>query len=112
MLALLLFEHLDAFRTARIESRDIVLGYPVTPSRPLAGKLHVEPLGDGLPLVRPVAGASQEFHIAMEYRRLQRAPDFVLWLALFDGPEGPWPPASYIVFPEMGRGAVAQSARP
>lgn len=97
-----LFQHPDTFAAiSAVKGRDIVLDYPIDPRRPLCANLFAYP---GTPSstsemssVSEVNRASYQFDVLLSYPNLS-AGAITLHLALYHGPEGPWPPANYIVY--------------
>jgi hypothetical protein len=99
LLCLALFQHPSAFAIidmAAVKNRDVCLRYPIDEARPLWCHLYVSPKEK----TRVVTPTSTVFQLnpLFEYSGLEGVPDLVLQLVLGHGPEGPWPPHSYMMF--------------
>jgi hypothetical protein len=98
LLCKVVFQHPSAFAPElEIRPRDILLRYPISEARPVVGEIHVAPEGDPLE-IRPLAGAGHQVNLILTYSSLQDTPNMAVRLRFWDGPTGPWPPNSYVLW--------------
>jgi hypothetical protein len=99
-LCFVLFQQVDSFEgiaVGSIKKRDVCLNYPVDNARPLSAQLYVAPRGSEHIVIPP--SAMYQVNLLFIYSSLIGVPDWMLQLVLHHGPEGPWPPATYLLFP-------------
>lgn len=97
VLCQILFEHPSKREPIdTIGNRDICMDYPVDEQRPLLGGLLVAPLGKHSPA--NFAGAFHCSSVGLTYTGLQDIQDLFVQFALWHGPEGNWPPMTYMTY--------------
>lgn len=96
-----LFQHPRKYAPiSKIEDRDICLNYRFDEQKPLQGLLFVAP-ANNVTIVR-VPSATNQINLVLPFCGLAGCPDIVLQFVLGHGPEGGWPPYTYLLFGVQG----------
>jgi hypothetical protein len=110
LLCTAVFEHPSGFApmpVAAVRRRDVCWRYPIDESRPLWAHLYVAPL-DKLEIVT-LPSAVHQINGLFRYEELDPNGGIAVQLVFGHGPEGPWPPATHLLFAagdhSGGRGA-------
>lgn len=99
LLCVAAFEHPKQFSAVAIDNvrkRDVCLRYPVDEDRPLWACLYVAPSKNAIPVVHSTA--TYQATLMFVYPATTALVDTTLQVALCHGPEGPWPPYTFLVF--------------
>lgn len=105
-LALILFEGLSSYpAVGGVRKRDILVDYRTEASCPLLARVLVAPAGS--PVIVEDGAASQVV-LVFEVTTTGSPSQFRLQVALFEGPSGPAPPATYVVFEGMSPNNAAE----
>jgi len=95
-LGIIAFEHPKAFDiVSEIRPRDICWNYRISEDQPLVGSLFVAP-HNKVQLVR-TPGASNQVTAMLQFTESGAVGNVTLQIALYHGPQGPWPPMTYFV---------------
>jgi hypothetical protein len=95
-LCLLMFRHPKFFPSdPKVGNRDIVLAYPIDEGYPLLGAVFVSPAQSISPVEMP--SAIHQVNLVLLFHGLDYG-DLAVQVVLHHGVEGPWPPASYMLF--------------
>lgn len=100
LLCHVVFQHLQNFATVptqQIKKRDVCLRYQIDERRPLQAQFYVAPR-EKTRLI-DVEAANRQMNLVFEYSGFASVPELSVQLTLSHGPVGPWPPATYLVFP-------------
>lgn len=99
LLCVAVFEHPKQFEPVsvdKVRKRDVCLRYPVDETRPLWACLYIAPLQKVAPVIH--SSATHQITLMFMYPSDSTKAVHTLQLALCHGPEGPWPPYTFLVF--------------
>lgn len=82
----------------KIGKHDICLRYPFNLDAPLVCNTYVAPAALMFPPLE-ISDAEFQYSVILRYDALKDIGDFVVQLLFYHNSKGPWPPASYIVWP-------------
>jgi hypothetical protein len=98
LLCVVVFQHPKHFTAVSVDKvlkRDVCLRYPIDENRPLWACLYIAPRHKVIPVTH--ISAIHQITLLFAYPPVY-ALDIALQLAVCHGPEGTWPPYTYLIF--------------
>jgi hypothetical protein len=99
LLCVALFQHpsqFDAISQDTVRKRDVCLRYPVDEHSPFYARLFVAPSKKVMPVIQN--SVAHQLMLMFEYPSTPEITALTLQMALCHGPQGPWPPYTYVLF--------------